>query len=70
MSPVPVKVARNLGADIVIAVDISSRPSLQPIRDTLDILLQTLAIMGNAIAASELPDADVVIQPAFGNPRG
>jgi NTE family protein len=63
VSPVPVKVARRLGADIVIAVDISSRPSKAPLRDTIDVLLQTFTIMGNAIAATELPDADVAIKP-------
>ncbi len=63
VSPVPVKVARRLGADIVIAVDISTRPSKAPLRDTIDVLLQTFTIMGNAIAATELPDADVAIKP-------
>jgi NTE family protein len=63
VSPVPVKVARNLGADFVIAVDISSRPSLKPVQGTLDVLLQTFTIMGNAIAAGELQQADVVIKP-------
>jgi NTE family protein len=63
VSPVPVKVARRLGADIVIASDISAKPSLKPIVGTLDILLQTFAIMGNAIATQELTEADVVIKP-------
>ena len=63
VSPVPVKVARMLGADIVIAVDISARPSPKPLPGTIDVLLQTFTIMGNAIAATELPQADVVIKP-------
>lgn len=63
VSPVPAKVARNLGADIVIAVDIAAKPGLRPIRDTVDVLLQTFTIMGNAIAATELQQADVVIKP-------
>jgi NTE family protein len=63
VSPVPVKVARSLGADFVIAVDISSKPSLKPVLGTLDVLLQTFTIMGNTIAASELQQADVVIKP-------
>jgi NTE family protein len=61
--PVPVKAARNLGADIVIAVDISTKPAMQKLEGTIDILLQTFAIMGNALAASELPQADVVVKP-------
>jgi NTE family protein len=63
VSPVPVKVAHSLGADFVIAVDISSKPSLKPVQGTLDVLLQTFTIMGNAIAAAELQQADVVIKP-------
>jgi NTE family protein len=63
VSPVPVKLARRLGADIVIASDISAKPSLRPIEGTLDILLQTFTIMGNSIASEELAGADVVIKP-------
>ncbi|MGH8246825.1 MAG: patatin-like phospholipase family protein [Gammaproteobacteria bacterium] len=63
VSPVPVKVARDLGADIVIAVDISDRPMLSRLRDTIDVLLQTFTIMGRTIASQELVTADVVISP-------
>lgn len=63
VSPVPVKVARDLGADIVIAVDISDRPTLSRLRDTIDVLLQTFTIMGRTIASQELVTADVVISP-------
>lgn len=63
VSPVPVKVARSLGADIVIAVDISTRPNDKPVRDTIDLLLRTFAIMSNAIADAELPLADVLVKP-------
>jgi len=62
-SPVPVRVARSLGAEVVIAVDISARPRDGKTGDTLDMLLQTFAIMGQAIAENELPEADVVIRP-------
>jgi NTE family protein len=63
VSPVPVKTARDLGADIVVAVDISDRPNLARLRDTIDVLLQTFTIMGRAIARQELLTADVVIAP-------
>lgn len=64
-SPVPARAARRLGADVVIAVDISSKPALQTVTGSFDVLLQTFAIMGQAIAALELQDADVVIRPAL-----
>jgi NTE family protein len=67
VSPVPVRVARGLGADIVIAVDISTRPGDRPVADSIDLLLRTFTIMGNAIADEELKDADVVIKPDISN---
>jgi NTE family protein len=63
VSPVPVRVARNLGADLVIAVDISSKPRFARTVSSLDVLLQTFTIMGQSIAAHELREADVVIRP-------
>ena len=45
-SLIPVRHARQMGADVVIAVDISARPGNQNVRGTLDILLQTFTIMG------------------------
>jgi NTE family protein len=62
-SPVPVRVARSLGADVVIAVDISAKPKAAKLDGMMDIMLQTFGIMGQSIRNTELPDADVVIQP-------
>ncbi|MBX9631314.1 MAG: patatin-like phospholipase family protein [Burkholderiales bacterium] len=62
-SPVPVRAARDMGADIVIAVDISKDPSIATLSGTLEVLLQTFTIMGRSIAAQELLGADVVISP-------
>jgi NTE family protein len=63
-SPVPVKAARDMGADIVIAVDISQEPLRAKVQGTIDVLLQTFLIMGRTIAAQELQSADVVVSPA------
>ncbi len=62
-SPVPVRSTRQLGADVVIAVDISARPGNRLVRGTLDILLQTFTIMGQNLARFELKEADIVIRP-------
>lgn len=70
VSPVPVRAARKLGADFVIAVDLSAQPGAQPTNDTMDVLLQTFAIMGASIKHYELQEADVVIRPALGAARG
>lgn len=64
VSPVPVRFARQMGAELVIAVDISSPPEGNPAEGTLQILLQTFAIMGKSINRYELKDADLVVQPS------
>jgi NTE family protein len=63
VSPIPVRFARQMGAEVVIAVDISAIPQGQSTRRAVDILLQTFNIMGHAISQHELVDADVVMRP-------
>lgn len=70
VSPVPVRFAREMGADFVIAVNISSQPDAQPSASAVDVLLQTFAIMGQSINFYELKDADIVIQPQLGSMKG
>ena len=65
----PVRFARQMGADIVIAVDISSPPEGNPASDTLQILLQTFTIMGKSINQYELKEADVVVRPSLAGLR-
>ena len=55
--------ARDMGADFVIAVDISARPEGQPVDSLTAILWQTTTIMGGVIGANELKGADIVIRP-------
>ncbi|MGE5471412.1 MAG: patatin-like phospholipase family protein [Bacteroidota bacterium] len=62
-SPVPVQAAREMGADFVIAVDISARPEGQPLDSLTGVLWQTSTIMGGVIGRNELRDADIVIRP-------
>jgi NTE family protein len=70
VSPVPVRFARRMGADVVVAVDISSPPENNPSDGTLQILLQTFAIMGKSINQYELKDADVVVRPSLVGLKG
>jgi NTE family protein len=62
-SPVPAQAARSMGADFVIAVDISNVSRRERLSGTLDVLLQTFAIMGHTLSSHELKDADVVVRP-------
>jgi NTE family protein len=63
VSPIPVDAARQLGADFVIAVDISARPSGSNPQGLVNIVGQTLSIMGRHLAEQEAARADVVIRP-------
>ena len=63
VSPVPVDAARQLGADVVIAVDISSKARGRVPDGMLGTLGQTIAIMGQKLGQAELARADVVIRP-------
>ena len=65
--PVPVTLAREMGADFIIAVDISQQPrDHRELKDIIDILKQSLRIMRQSILAHELESAHVVIRPEIG----
>lgn len=63
VAPVPVRYARQMGAEMVIAVDISTPPDGAATGDLMRVLLQTFSIMGQSISRFELREADVVIRP-------
>jgi len=63
VAPVPVRYARQMGAEVVIAVDISAVPDGNATGDAMRMLLQTFAIMGRSINSFELREADVVLRP-------
>jgi NTE family protein len=64
VSPVPAAFAHKMGADFVIAVDISARPEDAATQSSFGVLMQTFTIMGQSIKAYELDKyASVVIRP-------
>ena len=65
-APVPVRIARQLGAQIVIAVDVMCHPSemMEVLRDYPDLILSDF--YRHAINLRDLPLADVVISPQLG----
>lgn len=70
VAPVPVSFAREMGADFVIAVNISAQPQAQASSSSVDVMLQSFAIMGQTINSYELKGADIVIQPSLGSMKG
>ena len=63
VSPVPVDVARDLGADIIIAVDILAQPMHTETSNVWGMFNQNINIMQNHLAREELKHANIVIQP-------
>jgi NTE family protein len=63
VAPVPVSYARQMGATLVIAVNISSEPVHQDASGTFGVLQQTISIMQRSINQFELKSADIVITP-------
>ena len=63
VSPVPVDAARELGADFVIAVDISSKADGKAPGTLLGNINQSITIMGQKLGALELQRADIVLRP-------
>ncbi len=66
VSPIAVDAAKRLGADIVIAVDISSDVDRTKPESTIATIFQTFNIMYSKLSSIQLAKADVVIRPKVG----
>jgi NTE family protein len=66
VSPVAVDAAKQLGADVVIAVDISSDIDTTRPEGIIDMLLKSVTIMYSRISLTQLSHADIVIRPKVG----
>lgn len=63
VAPLPVAVARRLGAVRVIAVNVAFTPEEMPLDHPLDMAWQTMQIMGATLNRAQRQDADVLIEP-------
>lgn len=66
VSPIPVDSAKKMGADFVIAVDISAKAQGNNPGNALGIMHQSATIMGQKIAAAEIARADILLHPRVG----
>ena len=64
---VPSSVARQEGADIVIAVVVDRGIGSEELRNVVDVYLRVNEIMGERLKQCELAEADVVIRPEVGD---
>ncbi len=67
VSPVAVDAAKRLGADVVIAVDVSADVGAPAPESTIETIMQSVSIMYARLAAIQIGRADVVIRPKVGH---
>ncbi len=67
VSPVAVEAAKKYGADVVIAVDVSSGVERTQPEGTIETILQSISIMYSKLGAIQIAKADVVIRPKVGH---
>jgi len=67
VSPVAVEAAKRFGADVVIAVDVSSGFERTQPEGTIETILQSISIMYSKLGAIQLAKADVVVKPKVGH---
>ena len=65
VSPLPVAVARQLGAQVVIAVDVVYPPQHSSLTNPVSVLFQTVLISSYRQLLNERPQADLVLSPAI-----
>jgi len=67
VSQVPVRVARQMGADVIIAVDVSKNPfKPEQLQSTFAVMQQAIIIMSHKLAETEVGEADILIRPDVG----
>lgn len=67
VSPIAVEAAIRFGADVVIAVDVSTGADRTQPEGTIETLLQSINVMYSKLGAIQLAKADVVIRPKVGH---
>ena len=67
---VPVIAARELGAGVVVAVDVGQRDPPMPVRNGLEALIRAASICSQRQTEFILAQADLVVRPPFAEPIG
>lgn len=66
INPTPIDTVRNMGADIVIAVDLAHAGTVCSISNMFDVIIQSIDIMERELCKHRQPHCDVLIQPDVG----
>jgi NTE family protein len=64
---VPITVCREMGADIVIAVDVGLTEKEVSVKNIIDVFFQTIEIMEREILKTHILNADILIRPDVGH---
>ncbi|TGV29556.1 patatin family protein, partial [Mesorhizobium sp. M00.F.Ca.ET.186.01.1.1] len=64
---VPVTVLKDMGADIVIAVDVAQVDTPMKVNSIFDVIAQTIDVMEREILRHRIIAADIVIRPDVGH---
>ena len=67
INPTPIDTVRNMGADVVIAVDLAHAGTVCSISNMFDVIIQSIDIMERELCKQRQPDCDILIQPDVGN---
>ena len=65
VNPTPVSVARDMGADVIVAVDLAAVSSIGEVKTVFDVILRSLDIMEKGLFSYQrlINDCDILIQP-------
>ena len=63
VSPLPVRLARSLGADIVIAINVGLHAEQSSVDNEKELVTQAFVVMAASIAREEAKIADIVLEP-------
>jgi NTE family protein len=67
VNPTPVDVARDMGGNFVIAVDLAHAGTVCSVTNIFDVLIMSIDIMERELLKHRLVHSDVLIQPKVGN---
>lgn len=66
-NPTPIDTVRNMGADIVIGVDLAHAGTVCNISNMFDVIIQSIDIMERQLCKHRQPHCDILIQPDVGD---
>jgi NTE family protein len=67
LNPTPMDIVRNMGADIVIAVDLSHASTISKVTNMFDVIIESIDIMERQLLKYREHHCDILIRPEVGH---